>query len=55
MFGVSSAHDSEDIRGTKAQFRLGAREDIEEPFGKQRMFKCSGCRHLLTQEPSEFP
>ena len=50
-FGGHSGHEISIPNGS----RMRAREDIEEPCGQQSMFKCSGCRHLLTQEHPEFP
>ena len=44
IFGGHSGHESSIPTGS----RMRAREDIDAPSGKQWMFKCSGCRHLLT-------
>ena len=62
FLGICSASESED--SSKGASRLGSDslsrllaakdENIVAPSGRLRVFKYSGCRHLLTQEHSEF-
>ena len=62
LLGNSSAFQSEESSkaasrlGSDSLSRLQAAEDkgIKIPSGRPRVFKCPGCRHLLTQEHSEF-